>query len=309
MWIISGLVLILIVSGIATRILVRDARPLRGPALDDLDFQEVSFPNREEGLLLGGLLFLPGQRQDIPAVVIIHGSGTSRRDNSWYLSVAGYLQERGVAVLLPDKRGSERSEGDWRTAGFAELASDAIAGVTFLESYEIGDFSKIGVIGMSQGGQIAPIAATMSDEVDFVISVSGSAVPLRTQLFYEENHNLRELGVPPLLSNVLAYPAAWSIIYLRQRDFWTAIGNPDALPNWNQVDVPSLILYGSDDTNVPVTRSVNRLRSLDKENLHINVYRDSGHAIEDPPGRGDRIVREEVLEDIVSFIRGVPGPP
>jgi dipeptidyl aminopeptidase/acylaminoacyl peptidase len=286
--------------------LVREPRSLNGPDLDDLDFREVSFHNREEGLLLGGLLFLPSHRQEIPAVVMIHGSGTSRRNNPWYLSVAGYLQSRGVAVLLPDKRGSESSEGDWRTAGFAQLAADAIAGVNFLKEQGGGIISKFGLIGMSQGGQIAPIAATLSEELDFVISLSGSAVPLRSQLVYEENHNLREFGVPPLLSNLLAYPATWSILYLRQRDFWSTIGNPDAIPYWNQLDVPALILYGSEDTNVPVTSSVKRLRALDKENLHTGVYEDSGHAIEDPPGQGDRIIREEALADIRNFIRRVP---
>lgn len=44
---------------------------------------------------------------------------------------------------------------------------------------------------MSQGGQIAPIAAAISEKISFVVSLSGSAVPLRSQLIYEENHNLR----------------------------------------------------------------------------------------------------------------------
>jgi dipeptidyl aminopeptidase/acylaminoacyl peptidase len=306
MWIfILVLVLILLFSGLVTRVSVRKPVFLRGPALDHLSFREVSFPNRDQDLVLGGLLFLPSEPHEVPAVVVIHGSGTSKRDNSWYLALSSYLQDHGVAVLLPDKRGSERSDGDWRTAGFAELATDAIAAVKFLEAYEGVTFSEYGVIGMSQGGQIALIAAATSEQIGFVISLSGSAVPLRSQLIYEENHNLRELGVPPLLSNVLAYPAAFSILYARQREFWSTIGNPDAVPYWQELEVPALILYGSQDTNVPVRRSVKRLRSLNKANLYIKVYEDSGHAIEDPPGRGDWVIREEVLEDIREFIRRV----
>ena len=135
MWfVIVALVLILLVSGLVTRISVRHSRSLRGPALDELSFQEVSFPNAEQDLVLGGLLFLPPDRQEVPAVVFIHGSETSKRANPWYLALSSYLQDHGVAVLLPDKRGSERFGGDWRTAGFAELAVDAIAAVEFLEA-------------------------------------------------------------------------------------------------------------------------------------------------------------------------------
>lgn len=56
---------------------------------------------------------------------------------------------------------------------------------------------------------------------------------------------------------------------------------------------------------MPVTRSVKRLRSLKKANLHIKVYEDSGHAIEDPPGQGDQVIRGEALQDISEFIRRV----
>jgi hypothetical protein len=208
-------------------------------------------------------------------------------------------------VLLPDKRGSEQSEGDWRTASFEDLATDTIAGLEFLMSRDEVEISYGGVIGLSQGGYIAPLVADQSRDVDYAVNVVGGAVPMHRSLVYEENHNLRELGVLPGFSNVLAYPAAWSIIYARQREFWGAIGNFDPIPYWEDIEVDSLVLYGEEDTNVPTARSADLLRSLANPYIEVRIYPGSGHALESPEGEGNRIFRQDALEDIVDFIRAV----
>ena len=79
------------------------------------------------------MLFLPEGNGPFPAAVIIHGSGTSDRDNLWPLTLTQYLRESGIAVLLPDKRGSEKSEGDWRTSSFQDLAGDTFSRHFLLE--------------------------------------------------------------------------------------------------------------------------------------------------------------------------------
>jgi hypothetical protein len=86
---------------------------LVGPDLSELEYSEIFFENRYEGLQLSGMLFVPEGDGPFPTAIIIQGSGTSRRNNVWYLSVAKHLQDNGIAVLLPDKRGSEKSEGEW----------------------------------------------------------------------------------------------------------------------------------------------------------------------------------------------------
>ena len=98
------------------------------PSLSDIDYSEVFFTNKIDNLKLAGMLMLPDGLGPFPTVVIIQGSGPSFRDNGWYLSIAKHLQENGIAVLIPDKRGSEKSEGEWIGASFDELANDAIGG-------------------------------------------------------------------------------------------------------------------------------------------------------------------------------------
>ncbi len=76
-------------------------------------------------------------------------------------------------MLLPDKRGSESSEGDWRTSSYEDLTTDTLAAIEFLRSRDAVSISSIGVIGMSEGGRIAPIVATQSDELAFVVNMVG----------------------------------------------------------------------------------------------------------------------------------------
>lgn len=247
------------------------------------------------------MLFVPEGGGPFPAAVIIHGSGTSHRDSFWYLTLTQYLQENGIVVLLPDKRGSEKSEGDWRTASFEDLATDTWAAITFLKEQEEVGISIIGVVGMSQGGHIAPIVASESSDVVFLVDVVGASVTMHEQLLYEENHNLRELGVLPGISNVFAYGTSF-LIRAREREFWDAIGNFDPIPYWEKLATRSLVLYGQEDTNVPTTESAARLRSLDKFNIEVRIYEDSGHPLEDPVGKGNSVFREDVMKDIRDFI-------
>ena len=272
-------------------------------SLDETQYTEVTFRNTEQQLELGGMLFVPAGHGPFPASVIIHGSGTSRRDSGWYLTLTQHLQQNGVVVLLPDKRGSEKSEGNWRTSSFEDLSTDTLAAIEFLKTKQDVSLTRIGIIGMSQGGWIAPIVASESSDVDFVVSMVGSAVTPAEQLIYEENHNLRQMGFLPGVSNVIALVSTAYIRNVAQAEFWDRVANYDPVPYWQEVNVPALALYGADDTNVPSGESANRLNALGKPNLRVKIYEGSGHALQDPVGRGNSIIRAEVLDAIRSTIK------
>ena len=300
--ILLGFLALLIVPVLVAQIARPERRSFEWVELKDTSYREISFRNSVQDLELAGMLFVPEGDGPFPAAVIIHGSGTSRRDSGWYLTLTQYLQENDIVVLLPDKRGSERSDGDWRTASFADLATDSVAAVGFLKNQKQVTISDVGVIGLSQGGHIAPVVADQTKSIAFVINIVGGAVPMHDLLVYEETHNLRELGVLPVLSDLLAYPASWSITKVRQSGFWDAIGNFDPVPYWQRVSVDSLILYGENDTNVPSSKSTAILRSLGNPNINVRVYEGSGHALESPEGMGNSIFREDALRDIRDFI-------
>jgi len=270
--------------------------------LDDSRYSETAFQNEAQDLDLGGMLFRPAEDGPFPAAVIIHGSGTSHRANGWYLALAYHLQDYGIAVLLPDKRGSEKSGGDWRTSGFQDLATDTLAALAFLRQRPDIDAARVGVIGMSQGGWIAPIVANQFDELAFIVSIVGSSVTPREQLLYEENYNIRQAGFLPGISNLLAYAGSANVRYFAQPDLYELIVDYDPIPYWRNVSTESLVLLGADDTNVPSAESARRLRHLGNPNIHVTVYRGSGHALESPLGQGDSIIRQDALEAVSDFI-------
>ena len=305
-WSIVALALaVLFVPVLVKQLMPADSRQLERVALADTRHVEISFQNQTQNLALGGLLFVPEGDGPFPAAVIIHGSGTSRRDNGWYLTLTKHLQNSGIVVLLPDKRGSEESEGNWQTSSFDDLATDTRAAIGYLREQQSVLISGIGVIGMSQGGWIAPLVANQEQELTFLVSMVGSVVTPREQLLYEENHNLRQLGFLPGISNVLAYVGSANVRYLAQPELYKLIVDYDPLPYWSNISVDSLALFGADDTNVPSARSAKLLESLNNPNIHVKVYEDSGHALESPAGQGNSIIRKDALEDISSFIHNL----
>ncbi|MGH7477585.1 MAG: alpha/beta hydrolase family protein [Longimicrobiales bacterium] len=104
-------------------------------------------------------LIRPAAAGAYPAAVIIQGSGASDRANAWARSIAEVVATTGSVVLLTDKRGTGASEGDWRTTDFHELARDAFAGVAYLGRPPDVQPERIGLVGLSQGGWVAPVTA------------------------------------------------------------------------------------------------------------------------------------------------------
>ena len=297
------LCLIVVVPALIARFEPSSDRTMTGIKLADTSYQEIRFQNEAQGVELGGMLFVPEGSGPHPAAVIIHGSGTSRRDNRWYLTLTDFLVKHGIAVLLPDKRGSEQSKGDWRSSSFEDLATDTIAAISYLENQQELEISKLGVVGLSQGGHIAPLIASKTAGVEYLVNVVGGVAPMRDQLVYEENHNLRQMGFLPGVSDVIARISSSWLIHVGQPEFWSAIGDFDNTTHWQELSIPALALYGADDTNVDSRQSVARLESMQKPNLKVVIFAGSGHALEDPPERGDSIFREDALEQIVEFIR------
>jgi dienelactone hydrolase len=271
-------------------------RALVGPDLSELEYSGIFFENKHEGFQLTGMLFLPEGDGPFPTAIIIHGSGTSRRNNVWYLSVAKHLQDNGIAVLLPDKRGSEKSEGEWVGASFEELGTDTLSAIEFIKDQQMFEVSTIGLIGMSQGGWIAPVVATQSDDVSFVVSMVGAAVTTDEQLLHEEINNI----APYTYRFIAKLIAPITTNNLKQLDHVSAFMGFDPIPYWKDVHVPVFFAFGGNDENVPVEASIERLRENNLNHFELKTYADGGHAIRDIQTNE---VSDEYLQDLVRFIK------
>jgi len=151
---------------------------------------EVVIPTPTPGVTLAGVLTTPKSGQAYPVVLLISGSGQQDRDETIaghrpFLVLADYLTRRGIAVLRVDDRGVGRSTGSAATATTEDFASDALASVSFLRSYASTKDSKIGLIGHSEGGVIAPMVASRSADVAFQVLMAGSGVT-GEQILYQQ---------------------------------------------------------------------------------------------------------------------------
>lgn len=117
------------------------------------------------GTELAGRLIEPSSKVvgGRPLVVMVHGSERTPALNSPY---AYALAAQGMAVFVYDKRGTGGSEGEY-TQNFELLATDAAAALAHAKTLAQGRFSRAGYFGGSQGGWVAPLAATRS-AADFV---------------------------------------------------------------------------------------------------------------------------------------------
>jgi pimeloyl-ACP methyl ester carboxylesterase len=143
--------------------------------------EEVSYENAAAGVKLAATLTYPKSGGPFPAVVLITGSGAQDRNESLlghqpFLVLADYLTRRGIAVLRADDRGVGGSTGDPNKATTEDYAGDALAGVAYLKTRIEIDPKRIGLVGHSEGGMIAPMAAARSSDVAFIVMIAGSGV-------------------------------------------------------------------------------------------------------------------------------------
>jgi uncharacterized protein len=149
-------------------------------------YKEEAVSFRNGATTLSGALISPLRSGPHPAIVLVQGSGAQDRNAS--LPFALFLVRHGIALLTYDKRGVGASSGDWQRSSFQDLADDAISAVHFLQKNPRIVSTKIGILGVSQGGWIGPLAASRSKDVAFVVSVSGPGVtPADETLTFMQN--------------------------------------------------------------------------------------------------------------------------
>ena len=138
--------------------------------------EEVTFVNGE--ITLAGTLTLPAAPAKHPAVVLLQGSGPMNRDEEVFglnpfVIIADFFARHGIAVLRYDSRGVGGSTGAAFQYTLSDVAGDALAAVRYLMARSDVDSSRIGLCGHSQGGIVAPMCAARSEDVAFIICISG----------------------------------------------------------------------------------------------------------------------------------------
>lgn len=145
--------------------------------------EEVAFESVPGKVRLAGTLTLPAGKGPFPAAVLISGSGPQDRDETLmghkpFLILADHLTRQGVAVLRYDDRGFGKSTGEFAGSRLEDFAADAAAGVAFLRGRNDIDAARIGLIGHSEGGVVAPMLAKDDPDIAFVVLIAAPGVPV-----------------------------------------------------------------------------------------------------------------------------------
>lgn len=162
--------------------------------------ENVQYENTFAKVSLAGTLTLPLMDKKCPAVLLIAGSGPNDRDETVFghkpfLVLADYLTRNGIVVLRVDKRGVASSTGHYESATGLDFADDVQAGIDYLKKRKEVNPKHIGLIGHSEGGLIAPMVASKSKDVAFIILMAGPAITGEELLYEQTQAILQAKGV------------------------------------------------------------------------------------------------------------------
>lgn len=163
--------------------------------------EDVTFENKVDNVTLAGTLTMPEEGNSFTAVVLITGSGPQNRNEELlghkpFLVLSDYLTRNGIAVLRFDDRGTAKSTGNFSTATTQDFSRDVIAAVDYLKTRKEINHSKIGLIGHSEGGLIAPIVAADDKDVAFIVLMAGPGIPGDSILILQSELIQRAEGTP-----------------------------------------------------------------------------------------------------------------
>jgi uncharacterized protein len=252
------------------------------------------------GLTLAGTLTIPTHRAGTraPAVVLITGSGAQDRDEGtpmleqWrpFREIADTLSRRGIAVLRLDDRGVGGSDAGPATATSADYADDIRAALAWLRARPEVNAARLGLVGHSEGAIIAPMVAAGDARLRGIALIAGTATPGRQisesqiRYLFDQDTTITRAHRDSLLA--LAMHEADSVFAIPGWQHFFASYDP--LPTARRVRVPTLILQGETDRQVPPQQArmlADAMRAAGNRRVTVRTFPRMNHLmVEDPTG-------------------------
>jgi pimeloyl-ACP methyl ester carboxylesterase len=145
------------------------------------------------------------------------------------------------------------------------------------------------------------IGGDQSEKVGFIVTISGSAVKPSKQLVYEVGNEIASSGTPDIVAALLA-PLFARRAKMSRKKWWELNGHFDPIDHWQVLDIPTLMIFGQEDKNVDVDRSLIRLKDvglLNRGMLKTKIFPGLSHSLI----RSDtRWIEFDYLDSLVYFI-------
>lgn len=309
--------------------------------------EDITFSH--DDVTLAGTLTIPEGDGPFPSVVIISGSGPSLRSGSIlpladyeiYTTLADKLTQNGIIVLRYDDRGVGGSGGDYSSATLDDFAYDSGAAVAYLLERDEVDSDRIGLIGHSEGGIIAPQTVANREDIAFVITIGGPALEM-TQVLAEQNRvlfssigvdtetaeaiaaqfpriqgayisgdrvllreevsHLIELQTGSIPSNVMLDQGVAQIEMVGSLGYWTY----DVAGMWQRVALPILAVYGEKDTQVSAVQNAPAMVGLLGDQATVITINDMNHVFQEAdtglPNEYGQLVLEPMPELVQTLV-------
>jgi pimeloyl-ACP methyl ester carboxylesterase len=181
---------------------IAKSRPQTPKPPFDYTIEEVEYDNADKTVHYGATLTTPKNKTNFPTVIIISGSGAQDRDGTMlghklYWVLADYLTKNGIGVLRVDDRGTGVSTlgPDPKSLTSLDFANDVNNAVAFLLGRKDIDPKKIGLIGHSEGGAIAPMVASTNKNIAFITLLAGPGVTGDLIFKYQMRRNFVKKGL------------------------------------------------------------------------------------------------------------------
>ena len=272
-----------------------DPSPEWEPYISSLDIQREQFFVERDGVKLEAELFIPnGGSDQRAAVVFTPGSGDSLYQNYAGGLVENYILDvflhRDMAVLLINKRGMGKSEGNWTKNDFPGRAGDVYTGVQTLQDHPAIDADRIGVVGHSQGGWIAVLTAALHDDVAFFISLVGPTTSVEGNMVDNYRGHYRcegyegdelEKKVERQLKSSRRGASIGKVIPFGMLGFDAGIIDYDPDEILRTVDSPGLLVFAERDALVDAVRNTQTFYNIfdgrPPDHLNIITIKESNH--------------------------------
>ena len=307
----------------------------------DSTFTKTHVKIENESIVLDGYVYAPRTQGPHPAAVMMHGGGGNveilRITPNFF---AARLAACGIAAIVYDKRGTGESGGDYSSSTFDDFVDDAGAAANYLATLHNINRGKIGIVGFSQGGRLAPVVAVRHPVISFAVSVSGPMTSVGDTRLYAVENSFLEIGIGDSLMNVVMPLWKEHFDALERRDMerlevldnkltsvatdtnisllppsskriprmgiYNSMGR-DYTTELEKLKIPWLSIYGENDVIVPVARSIEileeRMRKAGNTEYEVVLMPNASHSFYDSDTR-ESVPFENVIFDWIIALVG-----
>lgn len=216
--------------------------------------EEKVFFQNSIGTKLCGILLNPTNDVSTPLVILVHGFATGK-DRKSTVSLSNELNKQNIATLRFDLFAHGESEGNFEDLTLSEAVDDILQAIYFIKEK---GYKKIGLNGSSFGGMASIIAASKTDDL-FVLGlkcpVSDYKEVWSSRKSPEQIEHWKQTGFDE-------YKTSEGIVYKIKFGLYEDAIKYNVYEITKSIHIPTIIIHGDADTNVPVSQSIKTAESI-----------------------------------------------